>query len=103
LLRAVTGKPVRAAYGSRMSGMDSLHVTVKADIGDVPDLVSMYYKKYTDGSYKSKFPWVDQIAEVNDKSLISVLDGKLIDEIKSNNSTKIWLTVPEIVNWQDVR
>ncbi len=102
LLRAVTGKPVRAAYGSRMSGMDSLHVTVKADIGDVPDLVSMYYKKYTEDSYKSKFPWIDQIAEVNDKSLISVLDAKLIEEIKNNSSTKIWLTVPEIINWQDV-
>lgn len=102
LLRAVTGKPVEKGCGCRMSGMDSLHVAVKADIADMPELISRYYTKYNDNSYKQTFTWVDHIAEVKSKSLISTLDSDLIKAIREENISRIWLAVPEVIEWNDV-
>ena len=102
LLRAVTGKPKTGLYGNRMSGMDSLHVAVKADIGDIPQLTSRYYTKYNDHTYKKTFPWVDQIAEVKSKGLLSILDDILVQTIREGNTSRIWLAVPEIIYWEEV-
>lgn len=102
LLRAVTGKPVRELHGARMSGMDSLHVAIKAEISDVSDLLSEYYVKFNDDTYKKTFPWVDHIAEVKSKGLIADLDKNLADHVRDGKHQKIWLSVPEIIDWDDV-
>jgi len=102
LLRAVTGKPVNKSYGARMSGMDSLHVAVKAEISDVQELLSKYYVKYNDDSYKRTFPWVDHIAEVKSKGLIADLDERLAEHVRDSKHDRIWLSVPDIIDWDDV-
>lgn len=102
LLRAVTGKPVKEIHGARMSGMDSLHVAVKTEVPDVPGLLSEYYVKYNDDSYKKTFPWVDHIAEVKSKGLIADLDESMGEHIRDGKHERIWLSVPDIIDWDDV-
>lgn len=102
LLRAVTGKPVDKSYGSRMSGMDSLHVAVKAEVSDVQELLPKFYVKYNDDYYKKTFPWVDHIAEVKGKGLIANLDERLAEHVRDNKHDRIWLSVPDIIDWDDV-
>ena len=85
-----------------MSGMDSLHVAVKVEVLDVPYLLSEYYVKYNDDSYKRTFPWVDHIAEVKGKGLIADLDESLAEHVRDGKHEKIWLSVPDIIDWDDV-
>ena len=102
LLRAVTGKPAKEIHGNRMSGMDSLHVSVKAKLGDISYFLAEYYDRYGDDTYKKEFPWVDHIAEVKSKKLITELDEMLALQIRDGKHDRIWLSVPEIIDWNNV-
>lgn len=101
LLRAVTGTPVDPAHGRRLSGADQLSV-----IGDIPlskltkylDTFSTLAAKQT---YKSSFPWVDNIFEITDPVLVHQLDEQLVKVIKKD-AGDCWLAPPEIVDWTNV-
>ena len=58
--------------------------------------------KYNDDSYKKTFPWVDHIAEVNSKGLIADLDESLAEHIRDDKQERIWLSVPDMIDWDDV-
>jgi uncharacterized protein (TIGR04141 family) len=81
LLRVVTGTPTDPSLGKRMYGMDALNVTVSVEITEVQRLLSRYYERYLDTSYKRTFPWVDQIAEVTDRLLRDQLDDLLVTSV----------------------
>ena len=102
LLRAVTGSPIDPIFGKRMSGMDALHVSVNADIEDLPDLLPLYYDKFLDLSYKKNFPWVDQISEIKNKNLQEDLNKDLFQRINSGKFDKIWMAVPEFIDWENL-
>ncbi len=102
LLRAVTGTPTDPSLGKRMYGMEALNVTVSVEITEVQRLLSRYYERYLDTSYKKTFPWVDQIAEVTDRLLRDELDRILIARIKSGDTKRIWMAVPEVIEWEHV-
>lgn len=100
LLRAVAGTPDDATLGIRLSGMDALHANVQTDIDGIRYLLSRYYNKYLDQSYRKNFPWVDQISEIKSPSVVERLDQILIEQIAANEHDKIWMAVPEIVSWE---
>lgn len=103
LLRAVTGTPRdKSAHGNRMSGADSLHVSLPVALADLPRLLSVYLEKYEDLSYRDNFPWVDQISEVRETAAISQLDEELVRLINGSNLDRIWMAVPEVVDWSKV-
>lgn len=102
LLRAVTGPPTNTALGVRLSGMDALAATVKIGLGDIPHLLAEYLKKFADTSYRSKFPWVDHIAEVRDPRERTRLDDLLVDRLRRGELERMWLAVPAIIDWSDV-
>ena len=83
LLRAIIGKPHDITLGHRMVGKDPLIVTLKIEPDDLPTVLSRYYNKYLDDSYKKTFPWVDHMAEVTSKTLIETLNNILIENIKN--------------------
>ena len=49
--------------------------------------------------YRTKFPWIDKVREVQDNSVVARLDADLIAHLRSENVGKIWLAPPEILNW----
>jgi len=102
LLRAATGTPKSEEFGKRLSGMDSLHAAVRVDVSNLRDLLSGYFDRFEDESYRKSFPWVDHIAEVSNKLTIAALDGSLVDGIRAN-SPRCWLAVPEIVDWASIK
>ena len=58
---------------------------------------------YNNDEYKKgAFAWVDHIGEVKDKSLHEKLDNRLVDKIANRNLDRIWLSVPEIIDWDRV-
>jgi uncharacterized protein (TIGR04141 family) len=102
LIRSITGKSKEATFGKSITGKDALSVSVKVDLIGIKEFLESCYQKYLSNDYKKDFGWIDQIAEVTDPTLIEILNGKLIENIKNNEVKKTWMAVPELVDWSDV-
>jgi len=100
LLRAVTGVPLDPDWGQRISGMDSLKLSLDTNLQDLPSVLARLLKAYSGEAYKTKgFSFVDHIRPVRDSSLIDALDNHLIARIKASKTDNLWLSVPEIIDW----
>ena len=82
---------------------DIFSLTVERDIENIDEFLIFCYKRYKENTYKEKFAWVDNIKYVKDKTTISLLNQKLIEEIKAKNYDKVWMAVPEVVSWEDIK
>lgn len=103
LLRAITGKPYDEKYGTRISGMDALKLSIEVKLKDLADLLKLILVAYNDNAYKKgTFAWVDHIGEVKDRALFEILDTELLNRINSGNYGRIWLSVPDIIDWDRV-
>lgn len=103
LLRAVTGKPIDERFGQRMSGADSLHLTLPLQLSELPELLDSLHDKFVDTSYRTKFPWIDQIAELRDAQLEGTLNDLLVRRLAVGNLDRVWMAVPELISWVKVR
>ncbi|MFA6306119.1 MAG: TIGR04141 family sporadically distributed protein [Candidatus Gracilibacteria bacterium] len=102
LIRAVTGISKYTEFGKTISGNDELAISVPFEISDIKDILSKCLMREQSKDYLESFPWIDQVQEIRDKFRISILNEKLIEQINNNQTDKIWLAVPEIVEWADV-
>jgi len=103
LLRAVTGKPAEEYFGSLVSGLDSIHLSLEIDPVNLPDLLGRLLLAYRSDEYKNgPFRWIDHIGQIRDPELIEDLDNQLIDSINCREVDKIWMSVPEIIDWNRV-
>ena len=90
LLRAVTGTPGDpVTFGKWITGMDTLHVSVPVTIESLPNLLDSVFAKYQETSYRQTFPWVDQITEVRDSNLQTVLNGLLVARFGPGTATTL--------------
>ena len=102
LIQSITGKTKEEGFGKTITGKDSLSLSVKVDLSNIQEFLKQAYKKYESDEYKKDFGWIDQISEVKDPKLNENLNKGLIDNIKNNNLDKVWMAVPELVDWADV-
>ena len=102
LIQSITGKSKEEGFGKSITGKDSLSVSVKVDLSNIKEFLIQCLKKYESDEYKKDFGWIDQISEVKDPKTIEILSKELIDNIKNNKFDKVWMAVPELVNWADV-
>jgi uncharacterized protein (TIGR04141 family) len=98
LLRAVTGKPSGAKYGTRLSGADQLTVTAEITIRNLREALTAYYELSERDTYKQNFPWVDNIREVRDEALKSALERQLAKDLEEGTANA-WLAPPGIHDW----
>jgi len=103
LVRSVTGEAKDIEkFGKRLSGKDSLRISLKCDLNDIKDILRRLLLQFARDDYKTKFPWIDNLKEINDPVIIALLDIKLISRVNDNKSEgKLWLTVPDILDWSD--
>jgi len=102
LLKAVVGSPLNENMGCRMTGTESLSVSVKMDISDLPNLVKQYKEKFEKGVIDTEYEWINNISIVKDKTLVNELDNKLTELINIRSLNNIWLSIPEIIDWENV-
>lgn len=102
LVRAVTGEPKDSAYGTRLTGMDALVATTGAGLSGIPKLLEAYLERFGSTDYRKDFGWVDQIAEVRDSALQKSLNDELVGRLKGNKLDRLWLSLPEIVEWSEI-
>jgi len=103
LISSVTGKSKDIVLGNIITGKDSLSGSAKIDVTNIKDFLSHCLERYKSNDYKTNFGWIDQIAEIRDKILEEELSILLAEKIKNDELGKIWLAVPEVVNWSDVK
>ncbi len=103
LLRAITGKPNDEKFGKRISGMDALKLSIEIELKDLAGTLKCISEAFKDDTYKKGvFAWVDHIGEVKDKSLHEKLDMEILGKINAGNFEHIWLSVPDIIDWDRV-
>jgi len=102
LIKSVTGKTRDEKFGKTITGKDSLSLSVKVNLSNIKEFLILCYEKFKSDKYKEEFGWIDNLSEVKDPNLINNLNKGLIDNIKNNNLDKLWMAVPELVEWWDV-
>jgi uncharacterized protein (TIGR04141 family) len=100
LLRAVTGAPSDPTLGIRLTGKDALQATVGNALNEIPQLLAKYLELYGKEDFKTRFPWVEQIHEVNDPVKKAELDIELVDRLKAKRLDRMWLAIPEMMDWE---
>lgn len=99
LVRAVTGEPKDLKLGRRLTGMDALVAVVNVRVHDLPGLLELYLAQYGSKSYKADFSWIDNISEVRSNADKAHLDRKLASRLQQGDLSRVWLSVPDIVDW----
>lgn len=84
-----------------ITGSDLLSLTAEVDVSNLCGFLKVAYSRYTSDSYKKSFGWVDHIRKVKSKAVISNLDCEIIKLI-SQGSPKVWMAVPEVIEWEKV-
>lgn len=102
ILRAVTGPPEDPRLGLRLAGADALSIIAEVELGDLRDRLGVYLAQYRRRTYQERFPWVDNIREVRDSTVSAALDSELEARIRERQLERIWMAVPDLVDWHDV-
>jgi len=102
ILRAVTGKPRDASLATQLTGKDALKADVRLILSDVPNFLIRLTEIFHQDTYKEHFSWVDQVSEVRDPTVTQRLDEELITKIRTRNFDRLWLAIPDRVEWEGV-
>ena len=113
MLRAVVGvtkEEYADDLGDVLAGIDSLKTTVSVDLAGLRKLLKVAFTRSQAKDYlkrrngqENPFSWVDNFQPVSDQDEIRELDTKLWEAISQGNLTNIWMSVPEITEWQDIK
>jgi uncharacterized protein (TIGR04141 family) len=101
LVRAVTGRPQDKAFGGVLSGADGVVVHLPVLSKDLGEWFEKLSSLAADKSYQKEFPWIDNVREVKDPATRSRLDEMVLKNIQDGNTDKVWLAVPEVIEWDD--
>lgn len=104
LLKSLTAK-ARVTNGEEQetySGRDSVTICTRIELSTFADIAQQLYRAYESTAYVDRYPWITKITQERDSAVIAELDGELISAINQGRITKIWLSVPEVVPWEDV-
>lgn len=103
LIKSVTGKCDDEIFEkANLIGGDIFSVLVERDINNIENFLIYCYKKYKEDKYKENFEWIDNIKEVKSKSEKEKLDNILIQYINNERFDCVWMSVPEVIDWEGV-
>ncbi len=98
MLKSVAGSPSSESTAKFIAGSDSLTVNRLMSIEDIKESIIFYYDKYHSNEYVDKgFEWIDNVNEVEDKSIIEDLDNKLYENLLTEDS-RVVIAINEIVD-----
>lgn len=103
LVSSVTGKSRVDKLGKTISGKDAFSASVKVDASNIKEFLELCYERYLSKEYKKDFDWVDQISDVRNAVTIEKLDALLLKKIENKDFAKVWMAVPEVVDWVDIK
>lgn len=99
-LKSASGKINEKTLGSTITGSDSLSISSDVTIDNIEDVLKECYNKYKSENYKKTFSWINNLTPIKNKDFIHVLDQKMINEINNRNYDKVWMSIPELLDWE---
>ncbi|MGA3209249.1 MAG: TIGR04141 family sporadically distributed protein [Syntrophales bacterium] len=104
MLKAIVGTPSDSRIGNRMTGTDSLSVSVRMDLSDLDFLLRSYKEKFDCDLSATDYQWVNNISIVkNSAPIVATLESKLLEKFAQKDYTNLWLSIPEIIQWDLVK
>ncbi len=99
MLKAVVGTPKSESIGTRMAGADALSVSVRTELADLPALLNQFKAKF-ETELDADYAWVNNIRQVKSSAgIVAALDLALVNKLKASDHSRIWLSIPEIIDW----
>lgn len=104
LLKAVTGVPGDSKWGTRVSGKHALFLSRKGNFADLPIICAEVMMEYSQQTYKTEFPWIDNITHIEDRSNGNKLLNALIQALEESEELRRSFIIgpPEIIDWEVV-
>lgn len=84
-----------------LSGRDSVSISSRIELSTFPEIANKLYEAYNKRDYLERYPWFDKIIHERDNAVIAQLDALLLDKVKEESASKVWLAIPEIVDWEN--
>lgn len=78
IMTSIAGEALDESKAVRVSGRDSLLVTVEMDPSELYEKLKYYLDAYTSNEYKEYFSWIENIRQIRDKKIIEKLEKCLI-------------------------
>lgn len=104
LMKNVSGKSEDDMFEkSMLTGGDIFSLTVARDISNIDEFLVFCYRRFKEDTYRERFAWVDNIKYVKEKTVIQRLNERLIATIRANEFDRVWMAVPEVVAWEDIK
>jgi uncharacterized protein (TIGR04141 family) len=98
LVRSIAGPPSDVSLGRYVAGADRLAVSTDARLDELPDLCKRLLKVYKSKTYKTRYPWIDQVRPVKDEALIEELNNLMVDTLREREIDFLHLAPPESVD-----
>jgi uncharacterized protein (TIGR04141 family) len=102
LVRAVTGTPQDATLAHRLTGADALGIETRAQLPELPALMTRLLSAYEATDYKQNFEFIDHLRPEKDPGRLSELNSLLIDALKTGDITDAHLAAPEVLDWLEL-
>ena len=102
LMKAVTGTPSDRLLGGTLNGRDQVNLSPKIVFRDLKKIIKKISDYYDSDNYKTDFEWIDNVRIEKDLSKINKLNSLLVKEIQKEVTDKIYLSVPEILDWEKI-
>lgn len=102
ILKSLTGK-VKDEHKHlfrHATGASNLKLSSNLAPNELTDLCRSLLGLYKSDDYKTEFPDIQNIVPVNDPTLLTLLDQKLVEAIRGRDD-KVSLTVPDMINYHD--
>lgn len=101
ILKSVAGRSSVNGLDGTLSGADSLSVCTDQKYDSIDSVLLECFKKFKSSDYKVNFEWIDKIKNVKEQSTITKLDDALMSEMNKTDISKLWVSIPEIFDWNN--
>jgi uncharacterized protein (TIGR04141 family) len=98
----VTAKSVDQRLGKIITGKDAFYCSSPVNAANIASFLTHCLTRYHSNDYKNNFDWIDQIAEVRDEMVENALNAELVQRLSQNHLDKIWMAVPEVLDWANI-
>ena len=102
LLRSITGRMLDENLGLTVTGKDAFLIRSRVTLHTLLPQLEEWHNLSQQDTYRERFPWIDNIAEISDKATRDRLDDRLVDMLHRDDTARIWLAPPEIMSWDNV-
>ncbi|MDR2380296.1 MAG: TIGR04141 family sporadically distributed protein [Bifidobacteriaceae bacterium] len=102
ILRSATGAPTDKSFAQTLSGSDSLVVNRPLEATELVGFCGQLLAAFNDDKYKKSFGWIDDLKPVVDQSVIAELDNLVVSQIQARDTSRTYLAVPDVIDWEDV-